>query len=373
MTMNTRGKQRALLAFAFLQVSEKEKKRRIGELREIVRSCGGEVIGCITQNVLRYHPATLLGKGKIEEMAQMVEEQSIDLVVFEQELSGAQRLHLSEMLPCRVLDRVDLILDIFALRARSKKAKVDVELAQLAYRLPALRGYGKALSRTGGGIGTRGPGEKKLETDRRSIEQRIKRLRKQRERITAQEREAGKRRRQSTYPIVGLVGYTNAGKSTIMNALLSHFGRKEKEVYADDRLFATLEVSMRRIEEPGKGTYLLADTIGFIHDLPKKLSTPFASTMEEISYADLLVHVIDAAEEGANERIETVQKCIQECRADIPVLYVLNKMDLGDDGAVTPPEETLRISATCEEDILRLHQRIQQQLFGTSAATGRNT
>ncbi|WP_066923741.1 GTPase HflX [Murdochiella massiliensis] len=365
MTSNkTMQKQRALLVFAFQQEKESEKQRRLRELSEIVRSCGGEVATCFRQNLSHYHPATLIGKGKVQEIATFVEENAIDVVVFEQELSGAQRLHLSEEIPCRVLDRVDLILDIFALRAQTKKAKVDVELAQLAYRLPNLRGYGKDLSRTGGGIGTRGPGEQKLETDRRSIEQRMKRLRQQRSRITAQERESGKRRRQSSFPIVGLVGYTNAGKSTIMNALISLFGEKEKEVYADDRLFATLEVSMRRIAQPGKKAYLLADTIGFIHDLPKKLTAPFASTLEEIRYADLLLHVVDAAEEGANERIETVQNRIRSSPQDIPVLYVLNKIDLGDDSVMTPPEQTIRISAKCEEDIFRLQERIQEVLAG---------
>lgn len=363
MTKNTK-QQRVLLVFAFQQASEKEKKRRIGEMTEIARSCGGEVVDTICQNVLRYHPATLVGKGKVIEIAEYVNDHDIDLVVFEQELSGAQRLHLSESIACCVLDRVDLILDIFAQRAQTKKAKVDVELAQLAYRLSNLRGYGGNLSHTGGGIGTRGPGEQKLETDRRSIAQRMKRLRQQRARISAQERESAKRRHQSPYPIVGLIGYTNAGKSTIMNALIAHFGKKEKEVYADDRLFATLEVSMRRIAEPGKGVYLLADTIGFIHDLPEKLNAPFASTLEEIHHADLLLHVVDAAEEGATERIHTVQQRIREERKDIPTLYVLNKIDIGDDGAMTPPEETIRLSARRDEDILRLQGRIQQLLFG---------
>lgn len=368
-TKKTIQKQRALLIFAFQQAKESEKQRRFRELSEIVRSCGGEVVECFTQNLSRYHPATLIGRGKVQEIATFVEENAIDFVVFEQELSGAQRLHLSEEIPCRVLDRVDLILDIFALRAQTKKAKVDVELAQLAYRLPNLRGYGKELSRTGGGIGTRGPGEQKLETDRRSIEQRMKRLREQRSRITAQEYESGKRRRQSPFPIVGLIGYTNAGKSTIMNALISLFGQKEKEVYADDRLFATLEVSMRRIAQPGKKTYLLADTIGFIHDLPKRLTDPFASTLEEIRHADLLLHVVDAAEEGANERIETVQKSIRSSQEDIPVLYVLNKIDLGNDGVMTPPEQTIRLSAKREEDILRLQERIQEVLAGDTKQT----
>lgn len=358
----TRNKQRVLLVFAFLQAKEQEKQRRRRELSDIVRSCGGEVVDCSEQNLLRFHPATLIGKGKVEEIAGFVQENDIDLVVFEQELSGAQRFHLSERIPCRVLDRVDLILDIFALRAQTKKAKVDVELAQLAYRLPNLRGYGKALSRTGGGIGTRGPGEQKLETDRRSIEKRMKRLREQRVRISAQERESGKRRYVSPYPIVGLVGYTNAGKSTIMNGLLSAFGKKEKAVYADDRLFATLDVSMRRIAETGKQTYLLADTIGFIHDLPERLSDPFAATLEEIRHCDLILHVVDVADEGALERIKTVQKSIQSVQADVPVLYVLNKIDQGDDRVMTPPDSTIRLSARRKEDILHLQECILNRL-----------
>ena len=198
-TYKDKKRERAVLAFVFLQENEEEKARRRHELKEIVRSCGGDVIAVLEQNVERYNPRTLIGKGKVEEIARFVEEQDIAMVVFEQELTGSQRSHLSDAIPCKILDRVDLILDIFALRARTVKAKLDVELAQLAYRLPNLRGYGQVMSRTGGGIGTRGPGEQKLETDRRAISERMKRLRARREAVQKQEHEAGKKRRQSGY------------------------------------------------------------------------------------------------------------------------------------------------------------------------------
>lgn len=363
-TYKDKKRERAVLAFVFLQENEEEKARRRHELKEIVRSCGGDVIAVLEQNVERYNPRTLIGKGKVEEIARFVEEQDIAMVVFEQELTGSQRSHLSDAIPCKILDRVDLILDIFALRARTVKAKLDVELAQLAYRLPNLRGYGQVMSRTGGGIGTRGPGEQKLETDRRAISERMKRLRARREAVQKQEHEAGKKRRQSALPIVSLVGYTNAGKSTILNALLERFGEKDKTVYADDRLFATLEVHMRRIAETGEPPYLLADTIGFIHDLPKKLIAPFESTLEEIRGTDLIVHVVDCSEEGVAERVKTVQDMTREAGEHIPVLFVMNKADKGSEPGVTPQEDTLWISARREADILKLQDAILTRLFG---------
>lgn len=355
--------ERAVLVFAFQDRSVSEEKRRIVELREIVTSSGGTVAAIVTQRLARLVPRTLIGAGKVEEIADYCAQEDIDLVVFDTELTGAQRHHLSEAIPTKVLDRVDLILDIFALRARTTKAKIDVMLAQLAYRLPHLRGLGTALSRTGGGIGTRGPGEQQLETDRRAIERQMKKLRAERESIRLQEIESSKRRQTGALPIVSLVGYTNAGKSTIMNALVSRFGDAEKTVYADDRLFATLEVSLRRIDKPGEPPYLLADTVGFIHDLPEKLHRPFASTLEEIKAAALILHVVDQSAEGVHARVKTVMDETADLRRGA-LLYVLNKRDLSAEPLVTPPAESIAISAKDEGDIDRLQDRILTMLYG---------
>lgn len=356
--------ERTILVFAFQRETESERERRMAELKEIVRSCGGTVVMVVEQTLERLHAKSLIGTGKVEEIAEMVEAQEIELVVFEQELSGAQRGYLAERIPCKVLDRVDLILDIFALRARTPKAKLDVALAQLEYRLPHLRGYGKALSREGGGIGTRGPGEQKLETDRRAIESRIKAIKRERERIATQEQESSKKRRDGALPIVSLVGYTNAGKSTILNALVERFGETHKSVYADDRLFATLSVQLRRIDAENEPAYLLADTVGFIEDLPDKLNNPFESTLSEIQNADLIVHVIDGSEPGVGARVTTVMAQSAPYRRETPVLYVMNKADVARESLVSPADETMYMSAKNDADILRLHECILDRLYG---------
>lgn len=327
---------------------------RQGELRALCTSCGLDVADEIMQQVERLHPRTVIGEGKVEEIAQRLSEEAVDLVVFERALTGSQMRNLANALDCKVLDRNDVILEIFARRARTKKAKLQVELAQQAYRLPRLAGLGKSLSGQGAGVGTRGPGEQKLELDRRSVERRIAQLKKQLRTLEKQEETAAKRRAESALPVVSLIGYTNAGKSTIRNALARRYGTNLRKVYADDRLFATLEVSVRRIEPPSGAPFLLADTIGFLRDLPEKLQDAFQSTVEEMRRSNLLVFILDSAGLEVEEQIRSVKQILSEQEVTVPLLYVMNKIDLGAQHPVTPPAETLYVSAHNKDDMARL-------------------
>lgn len=297
-----------------------EVEENLKELAELSEDAGLEVVDTFVQKRNNPEPGTFIGKGKALELAEIVEDDSI--VIFDDELTPAQQGNLSDLLDTAVIDRTQLILDIFAQRAQSNEGKIQVELAQLNYLLPRLTGKGKALSRLGGGIGTRGPGETKLETDRRRIRKRISDLKSDLEKVR-QTRGLQRQGRESTQvPVVALVGYTNAGKSTLLRALTG------TDAYIADQLFATLDPAIRRWDlQEGRWVYL-SDTVGFIRKLPHTLVAAFQATLEEVVHADLLLHVIDASHPQSLEQKEAVEEVLKEIGATQPIISVYNKIDL---------------------------------------------
>jgi GTP-binding protein HflX len=304
-------------------VSDFGVEESLEEFRELVTSAGAEIAAEVLQRRPRPDPATLVGAGKVEEIAGVAASTQADLVLFDHDLSPTQLRNLETVLPCRVLDRTQLILDIFAKHARTREGQLQVELAQLEYLLPRLTGRGKAMSQLGGGIGTRGPGETQLETDRRRIQRRIDQLKKDLEAVRRVRRQQRQRREAVPVPTVALVGYTNAGKSTLFNALTG------AEALQSARMFATLDPKLRAIELPSRRKVLLSDTVGFIRDLPHTLVTSFRATLEEVEQAEVLLHVRDAASHYGDEQKAQVEKVLGELDAlKKPRIEVLNKIDL---------------------------------------------
>ena len=299
------------------------------ELEGLAEAAGAEVLGHMLQNLDRPDRATLIGKGKVEELAEMCANMEADTAIFNDELSGVQLRNLEEQLGVRVIDRTILILDIFAERAVSGEGKLQVELAQLQYRLPRLSGFGKSLSRLGGGIGTRGPGEKKLETDRRHIAKRMDEIKSEIVKLRNSRNVQRSKREKSEIPVVALVGYTNSGKSAIMNRLLSITEKSEKSVYEEDMLFATLDTAQRNIRFNDNNEFVLIDTVGFVSKLPHSLIDAFKATLEEVAYADLLLHIVDVSYENSDFQIEVTEQVLKEIGAgDKEKLVVYNKTDL---------------------------------------------
>jgi GTP-binding protein HflX len=297
-------------------------EQTLNELAGLASAAGASVALRMLQERSRPDPATFIGSGKVASLAAACAESEIDLVVFDNELSPAQLRQLERALGCKVLDRTQLILDIFARRARTREGKWQVELAQLNYLLPRLVGSGAALSRLGGGIGTRGPGETKLESDRRRIRIRIQAIRREIEQVRRRRAQLRERRQKRSTPTVALVGYTNAGKTTLFNALTS------ARAVASDALFVTLDPLLRQVRLPGGGTLLLSDTVGFIDRLPHALVAAFRATLEEVAEADLIVHVIDAGAVDRERHLKAVTRVLEEVGAGMaPLLEVYNKVD----------------------------------------------
>ena len=290
------------------------------ELASLTRTAGGEVIESLMQTRRRFDPATLIGIGKAKQLAAVSEELAIDLLIFDIELSAAQIRNLEDITSVRVIDRTTLILDIFSKHARTRQAKLQVELAQLEYRLPRLVGMGSEYSRLGGGIGTRGPGEKKLEVDRRRIKERISTLKRMLKKIE-HSREV-QRKRRVDIPKIAVVGYTNAGKSSLVNALT------RAKLVTSEQLFSTLDSNTNVLFVPPRHKMLISDTVGFLKDLPHDLIASFHATLAEVLEADILIHIVDATAEDLEEKIMTVRSVLEEIAADSKsVILVFNKID----------------------------------------------
>ncbi|MCS7191567.1 MAG: GTPase HflX [Armatimonadetes bacterium] len=314
-------KERAILVGVAFN-GRNELDEELDELEALADTAGADIVGILLQTRKEVDPAYFIGRGKAEELARMCAEFEADLVIFNHELTPAQARNLENLLNVRVVDRTELILDIFAKRARTKQAMLQVELAQLQYQLPRLRRMWKHLSRLGGGIGTRGPGETQLEVDQRRAKKRIVDLQRELLEIQRQTTERVKSRKEKELFTIALVGYTNVGKSTLMNALT------KAGVFVEDRLFATLDATTRILYLPNGHKVLLTDTIGFIRNLPPHLIASFHATLEEVMTADLLLHLVDISHPASDEQIKVVEKTLQEIGAgDKPTLLVLNKAD----------------------------------------------
>jgi len=330
----------------------------LDELRELAASAGARIIDEVIQRRDRPDPKTFIGKGKVEESREEVLLERADVVIFDDDLSPSQAKNLQEALETKVIDRTGLILDIFARRARTKEGKLQVELAQLEYRLTRLAGYREYLSRLGGGIGTRGPGETKLEMDRRQIRHRITTLKRDIEQMRKHRQLHRERRRREQLPLVSLVGYTNAGKSTLFRAL------SKEETLVSSRLFSTLDTLVRRIQLGRNFPVLISDTVGFIRKLPHQLVSAFRATLEEVVEADLILLVLDVSDPDREQKQEVVLDVLKEIGAgDHPILTVYNKADLLDAGAAKQlTGDGLLVSAATGEGLERLVADIVQHV-----------
>jgi len=299
---------------------------RSHELRALAVSCGTSVIEELIVNRDRIDPAHYIGSGKVEEIANICAEKKIDAVIFNNDLTGSQEKNLEKIIKVKIIDRTRLILDIFARRAHSNEGKLQVELARLLYMLPRLTGKGVEMSRPGGGIGTSGPGEQKLEVDRRRIHSRMSRLKKELDGLSKRRAMMRKKRTKNSLLTLAIVGYTNAGKSTLINALTS------SDVIVQDKLFSTLDPTVRRFMLPDRRDILFIDTVGFIDRLPHNLVEAFKATLEEVSQADILLHVVDISHPKAKEQSDAVYRVLDEIGAKgKPVITALNKIDKVDD------------------------------------------
>lgn len=327
------------------------------ELEQLVENAGGKVVARLSQKREHKDSRTVIGKGKVTELKHLAEELEAQTVVFNQELSPSNVRNLQEEVETKVIDRIQVILDIFALRAQSKEGRLQVQLAQLSYILPRLAGQGVNMSRLGAGIGTRGPGETKLETDRRHIQRQMSDIRNELKKIESHRERSREQRKQSNVFQLGLIGYTNAGKSTLLNQLT------EAATYEKDQLFATLDPLTRQFDMPSGMQVTITDTVGFIQDLPTQLIESFKSTLEESRDVDMLLHVVDASAENIEAHEQTVLSLLKEPdMGDIPVLTIYNKKDLLEKpfkGSLYP---SILISARDEEDVNSLRETLEEEM-----------
>ncbi len=340
--------EKVILVGVWLDNGEDEESL-LDELEELVKTAGGVVVGRILQSRDQFHPATYIGKGKLDEIRILIDELDATGIVCDDELSPAQLKNLEDELNTKVMDRTMVILDIFAARANTSEGKIQVEMAQLKYRMTRLSGFGKALSRLGGGIGTRGPGEKKIETDRRIIRERISRLSVQLKEIEQHRQTIRKKRKNISIPIAAIVGYTNAGKSTLLNKLT------DAGVLSEDKLFATLDPTTRALIIPDGEKVLLTDTVGFIRKLPHHLIEAFKSTLQEAKFADIIIHVVDSSNPDMDKHIKTVYEILESLEVgDKPIITLYNKSDLVQGsicGIDTKAKQTIKVSAKTGEGL----------------------
>ncbi|MEK4626889.1 MAG: GTPase HflX [Solibacillus sp.] len=339
------------------------------ELANLAEALNVEVVGTVTQNLERVTSSHYVGTGKIEEIKAFFDETGANIVIFNDELSPSQIRNLERDLECKVIDRTMLILDIFSRRAKTREAQLQVELAQLQYMLPRLVGLHASLSRQGGGTGggfkNRGAGETKLELDRRKIEDQIAKIKKDLEVVKEQRETQRKQRRKNEVPVVSIVGYTNAGKSTIMNQLLAKMGQDDtKQVFEKDMLFATLETSVRNIELEDNKTFLLTDTVGFVSKLPHHLVKAFRSTLEEAREANLLLHVVDVSNDDYRFMMDVTNETLKAIDVeDIPTIYVYNKSDIANVEYPLVSGDNIWISAREGKGLDELVEIIRKQIF----------
>lgn len=339
------------------QNQEEAFRYSMDELEQLVENAGGKVVAQLSQKREHIDRKTVIGKGKVTELKHLAEELDAQTIVFNQELSPSHVRNLQEEVETKVIDRIQVILDIFALRAQSKEGRLQVQLAQLSYILPRLAGQGVNMSRLGAGIGTRGPGETKLETDRRHIQRQMTDIKKELKKIEAHRERSREQRKQSNIFQIGLIGYTNAGKSTILNQLT------DSDTYQKDQLFATLDPLTRKFELPSGMEVTITDTVGFIQDLPTQLIEAFKSTLEESSDVDLLLHVVDASADNMEAHEQTVLSLLKELdMGSIPTLTVYNKRDLAEGPIKASLYPNCIISAIEEEDIESLKETIAEEM-----------
>lgn len=361
------GKETERVILVGVSLTEQEDTRKsLDELKDLASTAGAETVGTVIQSRDQVHPGTYVGKGKIDEIKDLLWELNATGIICDDELSPVQMKNLQDELDTKVMDRTLVILDIFAGRASTSEGKIQVELAQLKYRQSRLTGFGTAMSRLGGGIGTRGPGEKKLEMDRRLIKSRIAQLNRELKDVKRHREVTREQRSRNHIPVAAIVGYTNAGKSTLLNTLTG------ADILAEDQLFATLDPTARERKLPSGQEILLTDTVGFINKLPHHLIDAFRSTLEEAKFADLILHVVDAANEQMDQQMYTVYETLNNLGVtDKPVITVFNKQDRpGFDGMARDfrADAVVRISAKTGEGIQELLETIeavlrQQKIF----------